>query len=189
MPTSTEVCYARRTLSGAHVVQANAALRRPEPGNHPAGVVFSFEKVDPLLLEHVAKRLLSLKGTTPEKESERALARVVTNEAFEPTKRTLLPSALTDGARVYFAHAGIERSRLPGAVLKGNGLICRTLDAPGAIVLMERCNYRFTHCWKVQPRGQFANQIHKVSRPLGCSAMQRTPYTLLVMFTPAARHA
>ncbi|MBS0265991.1 MAG: hypothetical protein JSS02_28930, partial [Planctomycetes bacterium] len=73
-----------------HVVQANGMLFEPGPHDCPGEMVFLLDQkvVDPDFLLQVARKLQSLKHTTPEDPGLRAVADHLTNEQ---TRRFGLP--------------------------------------------------------------------------------------------------
>lgn len=105
----------------AALVQANAELFQSGRDHLPGVLVYS---IDPYYDEHpedligTARACWALKGTYPENEEMRLVARRLTEEK-DQTLRLPIPELLTDNRMVFLAHAMFHRARFPGGVLSG----------------------------------------------------------------------
>lgn len=103
------------------IVQANNDLYERGNFDKPAQILVCFDAEDNPPDEFMAKlaeRVAELKGADPDTKAERAVARLVNDESYQPFKRFLLPKSFTDGREVYSMHVWVERAKLPDGVLQ-----------------------------------------------------------------------
>jgi hypothetical protein len=120
----------------AWIVQANGALFQPGAVDLPALVLVSFEPGSDARVEALARRMYGLKTEPSADDDERAVARLVRNEAYRPESRRLLPASFTGGLEVYAAHVLVRRRFLPGRRLSEAFLTCRALPGDKGEVVM-----------------------------------------------------
>jgi hypothetical protein len=115
---------ARGTPAIGWIIQANNQLYRSYSDD---GSIAEFaqalvihgpgaDEIDPFVAE-LARRVASLKDTTPDDPDLQRVAEWVTDEKARPEVRHRLPESLTEGREAYLVHVFVYRKWLPGKTL------------------------------------------------------------------------
>jgi hypothetical protein len=122
------------------IVQAPAALFVPGQTSRPAQIVFTFDPAvsDPAaLLPELAARLRALRDQPPQGGPTAEVRGLVSDHGYRPYERFRLPTALTGGPEVFFAHVYVKRELLPAGVVEVPFVRCRAIpDDEDSRVLM-----------------------------------------------------
>jgi hypothetical protein len=112
------------------LVQANNALFEEGTLDNPALVVVSPDKAtndDEDFMTELAERIMELKSVGEvigDNKAERAVSKLMKDEAYIEGKRDKLPKEFTNGREVYLVHIYIYRDHLPDKRLGGRKIYC-----------------------------------------------------------------
>ncbi len=123
------------------LVQANQALFEEGNLDNPALVIVSTDAAtndDEDYMTELAERIMELKSVGEilgDTKAERAVSKLMKDEAYVEGKRDKLPTEFTDGREVYLVHIYIYRNHLPDKRLGGRKIYCAIVwDDPKAMV-------------------------------------------------------